>query len=108
MRPGANAAAVIGCTVGEFWGSLVSWLAVAALTELSVRTPFGLPGPMRKIERVGTVLPALPQITLAVRLASSQPEPRVQRLAELLTESVQQNVRGRGPVGRYLRVLAKA
>lgn len=84
------------------------WAATSAGLGLCVRTPFGLPAHVRTIERAGTVLPALPQITLALRRASSEPEPPVQRLAELLTESVQQNVRGRVPVGRDLRVLAKA
>ena len=83
------------------------WAATSAGLGLCVRTPFGLPAHVRTIERTGTVLPALPQITLALRRASSEPEPPVQRLAELLTESVQQNVRGRVPVGRDLRVLAK-
>jgi hypothetical protein len=44
------------------------------------------------LERAGTVLSAQPQITLALRRASSDSDPSVQRLAELLTESVQQNV----------------
>ena len=83
------------------------WAATSAGLGLCVRTPFGLPAHVRTIERTGTVLPALPQITLALRRASSEPEPPVQRLAELLTESVQQNVRGRVPVERDLRVLAK-
>ncbi|WP_394790696.1 LysR substrate-binding domain-containing protein [Rhodoferax sp.] len=83
------------------------WAATSAGLGLCVRTPFGLPAHVRTIERAGTVLPALPQITLALRRASSEPEPPVQRLAELLTESVQQGVRGRVPAGRDLRVLAK-
>jgi DNA-binding transcriptional LysR family regulator len=74
------------------------WAATSAGLGLCVRTPFGLPAHVRTIERTGTVLPALPQITLALRRASSESEPPVQRLAVLLTESVQQNV----------RVLAKA
>ncbi|MDR7377714.1 DNA-binding transcriptional LysR family regulator [Rhodoferax ferrireducens] len=73
------------------------WAATSAGLGLCVRTPFGLPAHVRTIERTGTVLPALPQITLALRRASSEPEPPVQRLAELLTESVQQNVRVRVP-----------
>lgn len=84
------------------------WAATSAGLGLCVRTQFGLPGHVRTIERAGTVLPALPQITLALRRASSEPEPPVQRLAELLTESVQENVRGRVAVGQGLRVLANA
>ncbi|MEO8732203.1 MAG: LysR substrate-binding domain-containing protein [Rhodoferax sp.] len=84
------------------------WAATSAGLGLCVRTQFGLPGHVRTIERAGTVLPALPQITLALRSASSEPEPPVQRLAELLTESVQENVRDRLPAGRDLRLLAKA
>ena len=52
--------------------------------------------------------PALPQITLALRRTISEPEPLVQRLAELLTESVQQNLRGRARVGKGLRLLTDA
>ena len=70
------------------------WAATSAGLGLCVRTPFGLPVHVRTIERAGTLLPALPQITLALRRASSEPELPVQRLAELLTESVQQAVRG--------------
>lgn len=80
------------------------WAATSAGLGLCVRTPFGLPAHVRTMEHAGTVLPALPQITLALRRGSSEPEPPVQRLAELLTESVRGNV----PVRRDLRLLAKA
>jgi DNA-binding transcriptional LysR family regulator len=70
------------------------WAATSAGLGLSVRTSFGLPAPLRLIDRTGTRLPALPQMSLALCRARAEPEPPVQRLATLLVDAIRQHVEG--------------
>lgn len=68
------------------------WAATSSGLGLSVRTPFGLPGHVRVLDRSGTRLPHLPSMALAMYRAQAQPEPAVARLADLLREAVAASV----------------
>jgi DNA-binding transcriptional LysR family regulator len=64
------------------------WAATSAGLGLSVRTSFGLPAHVRAIDRVGTGLPALPHIALALYRRAAEPEPAAERLATLLVDAI--------------------
>ncbi|ROQ93071.1 DNA-binding transcriptional LysR family regulator [Delftia acidovorans] len=69
------------------------WAATAAGLGLSVRTPFGLPAHVRRLDAQALGLPALPSMDLILgRAALEAPEP-VDRLARILVDAVREHVR---------------
>jgi DNA-binding transcriptional LysR family regulator len=65
-----------------------TWAAVKAGLGLSVRTPLGLPADVCTLDAAATKLPALPKLGLALYRREVEPEPVVERLAELVMQRV--------------------
>jgi DNA-binding transcriptional LysR family regulator len=68
-----------------------TWAAVKAGLGVSVRTPFGLPADLRAMDAREAGLPALPQLGLALYRSEAEPEPAVARLAELITQRLNES-----------------
>lgn len=69
------------------------WAASAAGLGLTVRTPIGMPASLRILDPQETGLPRLPSIGLSLYRAQAIAGPAVQRLEELLLQSVQEAVK---------------
>jgi len=65
-----------------------TWAAVKAGLGISVRTPLGLPGEVCTMDAAEANLPALPTLGLALYRREAEPEPAVERLAELIVQRV--------------------
>ena len=65
-----------------------TWAAVKAGLGISVRTPLGLPADVCTLDAAATKLPALPKLGLALYRREAEPEPVVERLAELIVQRV--------------------
>jgi DNA-binding transcriptional LysR family regulator len=66
-----------------------TWAAVKAGLGISVRTPFGLPADVRALDARAAKLPALPELGLALYRAEVDAEPAVERLAQMVLQSLQ-------------------
>jgi DNA-binding transcriptional LysR family regulator len=66
-----------------------TWAAVKAGLGISVRTPLGLPSDLRALNATDANLPALPKLGLALYRSETDASPAVERLAELIRQSLQ-------------------
>jgi DNA-binding transcriptional LysR family regulator len=65
-----------------------TWAAVKAGLGISVRTPLGLPPDVRVLNAKEANLPALPKLGLALYRSEADVAPAVQRLEELIRQSL--------------------
>lgn len=65
-----------------------TWAAVKAGLGISVRTPLGLPPDLRALNAKEAHLPALPKLGLALYRGEAEAPPVVERLAELILQSL--------------------
>lgn len=63
------------------------WAAVEGELGVTVRTPHGVPAPLKVLDPAAAGLPPLPRLALSLHLAEAEPSPAVARLRDLLLQT---------------------
>jgi DNA-binding transcriptional LysR family regulator len=73
------------------------WAAVEAGLGITVRTAIGMPKTLSVLDPSKTGLPPLPEVSLILHRAETQPIAAVARLTEIVVETIQLNLVGASP-----------